>query len=76
MAVEWLRSKALVFATLPYNGALHHYTLGPIAQLVKEQDDILRLRVLLHKFRLRKEEELRFIQVAVCKTMLKIPDIK
>ena len=75
MTVEWLKNKALVFATLPYNGALHHYTLGPISQLVKEQDDTRRSRILLYKFRLRKEEELRFIHTAVCWSLPRIPDI-
>lgn len=63
---KWVMSKALVLATLPYNGALHHYTLGPIAQIAREQDNSMRLQVLFYKFRLRKEEELRFIQIGVC----------
>lgn len=65
MALKWLSNTAFFIATLPYIGALHHYTIGPITQLLQNQDDAALLRILLYKFRLRKEQELRFTQIAV-----------
>lgn len=65
MALDWLRAKAFFIATWSYNGGLHHYTLRPIAQLAEHQDDPTRVTSLLYEFRLRKEQEMRFIKISV-----------
>lgn len=56
---------AFNFLTFTYTGPLHHYTLEPINNIAMNQDDLPHLPTLLYDFRLRKEEELQFVQRAV-----------
>jgi hypothetical protein len=51
--------------TLTYHGPLRHYTIEPIEALARHQDNIGRVRTLLHHFKVQKEDELASVKKGV-----------
>lgn len=48
-----------------YYGALRYYTIDPIHDIADGQLDTVKLRRLLYQFKIRKQEEAKFVRVAV-----------
>jgi len=52
--------------TFSYHWSLHNYTLEPIQEITLHQGNLLKRRMLLRDFKIRKEQEVQFIRTAVC----------
>ncbi|KAK8022094.1 hypothetical protein PG993_012861 [Apiospora rasikravindrae] len=57
-------SLLLIAGTCSYNGALCHFTIEPIQEILEHQDDIDKVRGLLIKFHNLKRQELTFVERA------------
>lgn len=55
----------LRFITFSYYGALQYYTVEPIHDIADSQLDSVKLRRLLHQFKVRKNKEANFVRIAV-----------
>lgn len=62
-----LRSYLFYLFTFTYSGALYHYTIDPIDIIIiaSNQNRVTLLRTLMYDFKVRKEQELQFVQRAV-----------
>ncbi|KAK8849083.1 hypothetical protein PGQ11_015563 [Apiospora arundinis] len=54
----------LIVSSCTYNGALYHYTIEPINEILEHQTDVDKVRILLFKFRGLKQQELVFVEKA------------
>lgn len=59
--------------TFSYAGALSHYTTQPLEHFRRQQRDVVKVAVLLARFREMKQQEMSFVNQGVCIRLTCVP---
>jgi hypothetical protein len=73
VALEKFRVLIFHLLTWNYAGSLNHYTIEPISKIEENQRNVAGLPSLIYEFKIRKEQELQFVQRAVSLQALEKP---